>query len=135
MSILNGKACPFCGEGHLHEGSQDLEYKYQGHILLIAQPGIYCDQCEESILEPEHLKATRIDLQEFRSRIDGIVGPKAIRKIRKQIGLNQKEAAILLGGGKNAFSRYEQGELSPPKAVSQLLKLFDKHPELVKELN
>ncbi len=76
MSDLNGKTCPFCGEGHLHHGSQEQEYVYQGHTLLIAQPGIYCDQCEEAILEPAHLKATRVDLQEFRARIDGIVGPK-----------------------------------------------------------
>jgi HTH-type transcriptional regulator/antitoxin MqsA len=135
MSDLNGKTCPFCGEGHLNLSTKDKEYNYQGHTLLIPQLGIYCDVCEEAILKPSHLKATRVDLQEFRARIDGIVGPRAIRKIRKQIGLNQQEAALLLGGGKNAFSRYEQGELSPPKAVSQLLKLFDKHPELVKELN
>jgi HTH-type transcriptional regulator/antitoxin MqsA len=134
MSDLNGKTCPFCGEGHLNLSTQNKEYNYQSHILLIAQPGIYCDVCEEAILEPEHLKATRVDLQAFRARIDGILGPLEIKRIRKQIGLNQQQAGHLFGGGKNAFSRYEQGEISPPKAISMLLNILSKHPEIAKEV-
>lgn len=126
--------CPFCGEGHLSHKSKDVEYKYKGHTLLISQPGTYCSSCEEAILKPADLKHTRVDLQAFRARVDGILEPKEVRRIRKALGLRQKEAGQVFGGGHNAFSRYELGELSLPKPVSILLKLLDKHKDLRKEV-
>ena len=53
---------------------------------------------------------------------------------RKRLKLTQKQAAELTGGGHNAFSRYERGEAVPMRAVINLFKILDKHPELVKEL-
>ena len=47
---------------------------------------------------------------------------------------SRAEAAILTGGGKNAFSRYERGEARPLAAGVNLFKLLDKHPELLKEI-
>jgi len=81
------------------------------------------------------MKATRVDLQEFRSRIDGLLGPRDVRKLRKAIGWTQEEAGTILGGGHNAFSRYERGELAPPKAVGLLLSLLGKHKELRDEVS
>ena len=57
-----------------------------------------------------------------------------IRRIRHKLGLSQRDAALLTGGGHNAFSRYERGEAAPLPAVLNLLRLLDKHPDLLKEL-
>jgi putative zinc finger/helix-turn-helix YgiT family protein len=57
-----------------------------------------------------------------------------IRRIRKKLGLSQAEAARLTGGGHNAFSRYEKGEVTPVAAVANLFRLLDRHPKLLKEL-
>ena len=59
---------------------------------------------------------------------------KEIRRIRRKLGLSQSAAARLTGGGHNAFSRYERGEATPLPAVVNLLRLLDKHPELLKDL-
>ncbi|MGE0669245.1 MAG: type II TA system antitoxin MqsA family protein [Sphingomonadales bacterium] len=59
---------------------------------------------------------------------------KEIRRIRRKLRLTQVEASRLTGGGHNAFSRYERGEATPLPAVVNLLRLLDKHPELLKEL-
>lgn len=59
---------------------------------------------------------------------------KEIRRIRRKLRLTQVEASRLTGGGHNAFSRYERGEATPLPAIVNLLKLLDKHPELLKEL-
>ena len=134
MSHYNDTECPFCEGGILHEDVRDQEYVYQKHTLLLQQPGVYCNSCDESILESEHLKVTRITLQEFKARIDGILGPIEIKRIRKRIGLNQKEAGNIFGGGKNAFSRYEQGEIAPPKSISLLFRLFNKNPSLMDDI-
>jgi HTH-type transcriptional regulator / antitoxin MqsA len=34
----------------------------------------------------------------------------------------------------NAFSRYETGKTRPPLALVKLLKLLDRHPELLSEV-
>ncbi|EQD66436.1 XRE family transcriptional regulator, partial [mine drainage metagenome] len=57
-----------------------------------------------------------------------------LRSIRKRLGLSQKAAAELTGGGHNAFSRYERGEARPMPAVINLFSLLDRHPELLGEL-
>lgn len=59
---------------------------------------------------------------------------KEIRRIRRKLGLSQVAAARLTGGGHNAFSRYERGEAAPLPAVVNLLRLLDRHPELLDEL-
>ena len=59
---------------------------------------------------------------------------KEIRRIRRKLGLSQVAAARLTGGGHNAFSRYERGEVAPLPAVVNLFRLLDKHPELLKDL-
>lgn len=57
-----------------------------------------------------------------------------IRRIRRKLGLTQADAAKIMGGGHNAFSRYERGEAAPLPAVMNLLRLLDRHPELLREL-
>ena len=59
---------------------------------------------------------------------------KEIRRIRRKLGLSQVAAARLTGGGHNAFSRYERGEVAPMPAVVSLFRLLDKHPDLLKDL-
>lgn len=58
-----------------------------------------------------------------------------IRRIRKKLHLNQAQAAKLTGGGHNAFSRYESGEVTPMPAVVNLLKLLDYEPKLLDVLD
>lgn len=57
-----------------------------------------------------------------------------IRRIRRKLGLTQAAAARIMGGGHNAFSRYERGEAAPVPAVMNLLRLLDRHPDLLPEL-
>jgi HTH-type transcriptional regulator/antitoxin MqsA len=57
-----------------------------------------------------------------------------IRRIRRDLGLSQVAAARLTGGGHNAFSRYERGEVTPMPAVVNLFRLLDKHPKSLHDL-
>ena len=63
-----------------------------------------------------------------------IVDPGFIMLVRQKLGLGQKEAADLFGGGVNAFSRYENGKTKPPLALVKLFKILEKHPNLLDEL-
>ncbi len=54
--------------------------------------------------------------------------------MRKKLSLDQREAAEIFGGGVNAFSRYENGKTRPPLALVKLLKVLDRHPDLLDEI-
>ena len=63
-----------------------------------------------------------------------IVDPGFIVSVRKKLDLGQKEAGEIFGGGINAFSRYENGKTKPPLALVKLLKVLDRHPDLLNEV-
>jgi HTH-type transcriptional regulator/antitoxin MqsA len=63
-----------------------------------------------------------------------IVDPKFIVRVRKKLKIDQREAAEIFGGGVNAFSRYENGKTKPPLALVKLLKVLDRHPDLLGEV-
>jgi len=56
-----------------------------------------------------------------------------LREARQRLRLSQVEAAVLAGGGHNAFSRYETGAATPVAAVTTLFALLASHPELLPE--
>ena len=63
-----------------------------------------------------------------------IFDPDFILNVRKKLDLDQREAAKIFGGGVNAFSRYETGKTKPPLALVKLLKVLDRHPDLLAEV-
>ena len=62
------------------------------------------------------------------------IRPSFIDFVRKKLELDQKEAGEIFGGGVNAFSRYENGKTKPPLALVKLLKVLDRHPDLLNEV-
>ena len=66
--------------------------------------------------------------------VAAIVNPEFIVGVRKKLALDQKEAAEIFGGGVNAFSRYENGKTKPSLALVKLLKVLERHPDLLEEV-
>ena len=95
--------------------------------------GWRCGECDEIEFDAESARryAAAGDELVLRARERQ---SKEIRRIRRKLGLSQIAAARLTGGGHNAFSRYERGEVAPLPAVVNLFRLLDKHPELLKDL-
>lgn len=95
--------------------------------------GWRCDSCGEVEFDVESARryAAAGDELVLRERARQ---SKEIRRIRRKLGLSQVAASRLTGGGHNAFSRYERGEVTPLPAVINLFRLLDKHPELLKDL-
>ena len=125
--------CHACSKGILNQKTKSQVYTYKGKSITLKQPGLWCDSCKEGILNGEDIAKTEKAFDEFKSQIDGLLCPEQIRRIRKDVlKLSQKEAGRIFGGGKNGFSRYERGETKPLPAISNLLKMFERHPEDLK---
>lgn len=54
--------------------------------------------------------------------------PDQIRTIREGLGLSQREAGNLLGGGPDAFAKYESGAVVPRAALVKLLLVLRDNP-------
>ena len=60
--------------------------------------------------------------------------PDQIRTIREGLGLSQREAGNLLGGGPDAFPKYESGAVVPCAALVNLLLVLRDHPGALRTL-
>ncbi len=103
--------------------------------LLSHITGDYCPACAEVILDAEEAERYGQAVNAFPQQVNAAsVDPAYIAAVRKKLALDQREAAAIFGGGDNAFSRYENGKTRPPLALVKLLKVLDRHPELLNEV-
>lgn len=130
---FNGKICPVCFKGRLRQGIKKINFDYRGETLKYMQTGAWCNSCDEGIMTGTESETTGPKLKAFMERVDA-AERKWLLRVRKKLGLTQRQASELTGGGHNAFSRYERGEAQPLPAVVNLFRLLDKHPELMSEL-
>ena len=128
--------CPICGAGKLVHDTRDMPYTYKGESTILPQvTGNFCTACDESILDAAESRRTMKLTLAFNKQINAsIVDPDFIVGVRKKLDLDQREASEIFGGGVNAFSRYENGRTKPSLALVKLLKVLDRHPDLLSEV-
>ncbi len=128
--------CPSCGAAKLVRSTRALPYTYKGKSTLIPKvTGDFCPACGEVVLDEKKSAHVSTAMLEFNRQVNAAaVDPAFIASVRKKLGLDQRDAAHLFGGGVNAFSRYETGKAQPPLALVKLLKLLNRHPKLLAEV-
>jgi HTH-type transcriptional regulator / antitoxin MqsA len=128
--------CPVCGAAELIADTRDLPYTYKGESTTISMvTGEFCPACAESVLDGAETERVMREMQAFARQVNAaIVDPAFIADVRKKLDLDQREAGEIFGGGVNAFSRYENGKTKPPLALIKLLKVLDRHPDLLEEI-
>lgn len=113
---------------------KDAVIAYRGHqVTARALDGWHCPACGEIEFAGKEGERYAHALEKLRLKVDAEEAAELAR-IRKKLGLSQRRAAEIAGGGVNAFSRYENGKAKPVAAVVNLFRLLDKHPELMDEL-
>jgi len=128
--------CPACGAAKLVRDTRDLTHTYKGEATTILDvTGQFCPACDEAVLDADESARVSAALLDFNKQVNAsIVDPAFIASVRKKLALDQREAAEIFGGGVNAFSRYENGKTKPPLALVKLLRVLDRHPELLGEV-
>lgn len=128
--------CPVCGGAELVNETRDLPHAYKGSSMTIAGvTGQYCPACNEAVLDAAEAKRVMAEVAAFTRKVNAsLVDPQFIASVRKKLALDQREAAEIFGGGVNAFSRYETGKTRPPLALIKLLRVLDRHPEILNEI-
>ncbi|WP_412852198.1 type II toxin-antitoxin system MqsA family antitoxin [Ectothiorhodospira shaposhnikovii] len=132
---MTNRTCTLCETGQMNLETRTVKASLDGLTQEVGNVrGWFCDQCGE-IEFADSDSAAR-----YASAMDNLVierrrqRGKEVRRIRTRLKLTQKAAAEVFGGGVNAFSRYERGEVDPPRSVVKFLRVLDRHPELLEEV-
>lgn len=128
------RECLNCGQKEMVHTARDVPYTYRGHPPVITKiKGWHCSHCEEVEFDAGEGVRFSETIEQLARDIDAEETAELAR-IRKKLKLTQQEAALLTGGGRNAFSRYEHGKTRPLRSVVNLFRILDKHPDLLDEI-
>ncbi len=120
--------CPKTG-APMRRDVRPMTLTYKGESITFDQPGWYGDGSDEGILVGKDLHISDRMLNRLKARVEGLLEPEEIRRIRKKLHLTQEVAGLVIGGGPRAFQKYESGDLLPSRAISSALILLDHNPE------
>jgi HTH-type transcriptional regulator/antitoxin MqsA len=110
------------------------EVEYKGRSVIFDQPGWYCAACDEVVLDAPDAAVANDAFVNLRAEVDGLLTPQEITRIRTKLGLSQRQAGALLGGGPHAFQKYESGTDWVTRAMANLLRLLDRDPAAIEAL-
>lgn len=125
--------CPTTGTPMVR-GVKQLTLRYKGESITFDMPGWYSQASDEGIHSGEDMKVSDRVLNRLKARVEGLLEPEDIRRIRKRLRLSQAAAGELIGGGPRAFQKYESGDLLPSRAISSALVLLDHQPNALRVL-
>ncbi|HLQ92276.1 MAG TPA: type II toxin-antitoxin system MqsA family antitoxin [Xanthobacteraceae bacterium] len=127
------RRCPACS-GVMRRGVMNETVTFQGHSLTYEQPGWHCEVCDEGVLEGEDNAFHDAALHEVMARAKGSpISPLTIRAAREAVGLSQREAGRVFGGGPTAFYKYETAKAVPSDGMANLLHLALERPDLFRK--
>jgi len=127
------KRCPECGGTMRYETRVD-RVEYKGQTRTFDTTAWWCDGCGESIQEGPALQAAERAFIELRAQVDDVLLPEEVAEVREKLGISQREAGRVLGGGPRAFQKYESGKVPVSGPMKNLLVLLGNDPKRLREL-
>lgn len=122
---INSEHCLLCDEGRMVIfNNLQHKFRYGPHEHRVnGLSHAICDRCGTSAYLPGQLAENNRRIKEFQKNLVKIIGPSEILALRVKYSLSQVQAAKIFGGGTNAFSKWERGEVIPTESTANLLRL------------
>lgn len=111
-----------------------FEVAYKGETVVVELPGYYPAGAGDGVHVGKDMSVVDNALRELKEKTEGVPTPATIRRVRAKLHLSQREAGAVFKVGENAFDKYERGLIEPSGPTIQLIKVLDRHPELVEDL-
>jgi HTH-type transcriptional regulator/antitoxin MqsA len=118
----------------LKRGIRPFDVTYKCETIAVDLPGYYPDGDGDGVHVGRDMSVVDAALRSLKEKVEGVPSPATIRRIRNKLKLSQREAGSVLKVGENAFDKYERGLIEPSGPTSQLLKVLDRHPDLLDDL-
>ncbi|MGK5034479.1 type II TA system antitoxin MqsA family protein [Janthinobacterium sp. LB3P118] len=116
--------CPMCEDGIMSPFSDGV-YEFSHSRKKHKVNGLHyakCDVCETSGYLPGQRKYNNQLIENYQKELLDFVSLSDILAVREKYTLTQKQANIIFGGGVNAFSKWERGEVIPSGAIARIIK-------------
>lgn len=124
--------CEECGKGHLQESTWEGDFRHGDGLVHVDRLECYvCDQCGADPVFTNQIRRNQLKIADAKRLADGLLTGADIHTLRQRLGLTQQEAAAVFGGGANAFSKYERGDVVQSVAMDRLLRLTGLAPFLL----
>lgn len=124
---MDERICPETG-AVMTRGMRPVTLSYKGRSIEIEMPGWYAEGVEDGIHDGDDMKVSDRALHRLKAQAEGLLLPEDVRRIRRTLGLSQREAGLVIGGGPKAFQKYESGEILVSHAISSALRVLEAHP-------
>ena len=133
---MNKNICPICETGSLSKQVHTGEIQYRDRVIAVHNLEYsQCDSCGADPVLAEQAKHNQVCFSDAKRKIDGLLSSSDIRKARRYLGLTQHAASAVFGGGLNAFSKYERGEVIQSEAMDKLIRVSCRYSEAWSYLN
>lgn len=122
----------------LLRGVRTVTLTFRSQSATIDLPGWYPAEdptAEQGIHDAKDMQVSDRAINAMKARDAGLLTPDQVRKARKKLGLTQREAGRIIGGGPNAFQKYEAGDVVVSKAADTALRLLSNDPARLSELS
>lgn len=122
-------ACPECEASALAQATRNMDIQVEGRSISVSGLECYrCQNCDTEVVAPDQIRRNQLRIADHKREAMGMLRGDQIRSLRESLGLSQPDAARLFGGGPNAFSKYERGEVLQSIPMDRILKLVAAYP-------
>ncbi len=121
----------------LVRGVRTVTLSFRSQKETIELPGWYPvddPTADQGVHDAKDMQISDRAINRMKALEAGLMTPDQVRKARKKLGLTQREAGQIIGGGPNAFQKYEAGDVVVSKAADTALRLLANKPERLSEL-
>lgn len=124
--------CPICEDGQLELRTHTATIQHNGEPLVIEEME-YCEcpVCGSDPVLVDQISRNELRVADAKRAAMGMLTSEDIRLVRRMLGITQREASGLFGGGANSFSKYERGVTLQSSSMDMLLKLLALRPDLL----
>jgi HTH-type transcriptional regulator/antitoxin MqsA len=126
--------CKLCKSEDVSDYVEGEEITYKGTTLQVSIAYSLCNNCDREFISKPQILQNEAALRAAKKDYDGLLSSEEIIQARRTLSLTQEQAARVFGGGRNAFSKYERGEVSQSVAMDKLIRICLNHREVFHEL-
>ncbi|ENX25869.1 hypothetical protein F891_03080 [Acinetobacter sp. CIP 101966] len=128
--MLNN-TCVMCDEGLLTKKTVIDNVDFKGQVLKVPNTHLECNLCGCIELDNEYMKVNNRALNIEKKKALNLFTGSEIKEIRESLRLSQSEASAIFGGGKVAFSKYENDDVIQSKSMNTLIGAANRIPDLL----
>lgn len=128
--MANDQTCPICGAEALTPSTFEGQVKHDGIVLSVRDLECFvCSSCGADPVFEDQIKRNQVRIADAKRQAQGLLTGREIRSARESLGLTQVQAATLFGGGPNAFSKYERGDVVQSSVMDRVIRAAIALPE------